>query len=112
MRVLMTDGRSSSIPISAASERLEDVLSALESAVGISAHDLALHFDSLGPDCKLGLVQRACGAEPLGLTRFSSIPLAGMIKAPPRCFEWVVTSVSDHGWMFLGSAERRFSVPA
>jgi len=31
---------------------------------------------------------------------------------PPRCFEWVVTSVSDHGWMFLGSAERRFSVPA
>jgi len=33
-------------------------------------------------------------------------------KGPPRCFEWVVTSMSDYGWKFLSSAERRFSVPA
>jgi DNA polymerase len=31
---------------------------------------------------------------------------------PPRCLAWVVTTDFSGPWMFLSSAERRFSVPA
>jgi hypothetical protein len=37
-------------------------------------------FESLGNDCELGNVQRNLGQEPLGLLRFSSIPLPTLIK--------------------------------
>jgi hypothetical protein len=39
------------------------------------------HFESLGENCEFGLVQRACGIEPLGLLRFSSTPLPPLLKA-------------------------------
>jgi len=35
--------------------------------------DLLLAFESLGDNCEFGLVQRAGGAEPLGLLRFAAI---------------------------------------
>jgi hypothetical protein len=35
-----------------------------------------------------------------------------MIKVPPRCLTWVVTSGSTSQSAFPGSAERRFHVPA
>ena len=38
-------------------------------------------FESLGENCEFGLVQRRCGAEPLGLLRFSSAPLPKLVKA-------------------------------
>ena len=44
-------------------------------------HDLMLEFESLGENCEFGLVQRRCGAEPLGLLRFSSTPLPSLVAA-------------------------------
>jgi hypothetical protein len=40
-----------------------------------------LRFESLGENCELGLVQRQCGAEPLGLLRFASAPLPKLLAA-------------------------------
>ena len=36
-------------------------------------------FESLGENCEFGLVQRRCGAEPLGLFRFASAPLPKLL---------------------------------
>jgi hypothetical protein len=41
--------------------------------------ELMLEFESLGENCEFGLVQRRCGAEPLGLFRFSSAPYARLL---------------------------------
>jgi len=49
--------------------------------------DLMMRFESLGEDCEFGLVQRRCGAEPLGLLRFSSTPLPKLIAALDARFE-------------------------
>ncbi len=49
--------------------------------------DLMMRFESLGEDCEFGLVQRYCGAEPLGLLRFSSTPLPKLIAALDARFE-------------------------
>ncbi len=43
--------------------------------------ELALAFESLGENCELGLVQRAWGAEPLGLLRFASAPFDKLLPA-------------------------------
>jgi hypothetical protein len=45
----------------------------------ISDRDLMMRFESLGENCEFGLVQRRCGAEPLGLLRFASAPLPRLI---------------------------------
>lgn len=42
---------------------------------------LLTRFESLGENCEFGLVQRRCGIEPLGLLRFSSTPLAPLLRA-------------------------------
>jgi hypothetical protein len=49
--------------------------------------DLLVKFESLGENCEFGLVQRHCGAEPLGLLRFSSSPLSVLITALETEFE-------------------------
>jgi len=48
---------------------------------------LMLGFESLGENCEFGLVQRACGAEPLGLLRFASAPLPTLLAALLARFE-------------------------
>jgi hypothetical protein len=40
---------------------------------GLTAQELMYRFESLGDNCEFGLVQRRCGAEPLGLFRFAGI---------------------------------------
>jgi hypothetical protein len=45
-----------------------------------------LRFESLGQNCEFGLVQRRCGAEPLGLLRFASAPLDKLLPALHRRF--------------------------
>ncbi len=50
-------------------------------ASGLSDRDLVLHFESLGDNCELGLVQRRVGAEPLGLFRFAGAPLRHLLRA-------------------------------
>src|SRR5204863_3187648 len=48
---------------------------------GLPLHELMMQFESLGENCEFGLVQRRCGAEPLGLLRFASAPLAKLLAA-------------------------------
>lgn len=48
---------------------------------GLSIADLVKKFDSLGDDCEFGLFQRKCGAEPLGLFRFSNPKLPVIMRA-------------------------------
>lgn len=48
--------------------------------VGIPALQFMLGFESLGDNCEFGLVQRRCGAEPLGLLRFSNIELGPLLR--------------------------------
>jgi hypothetical protein len=47
---------------------------------GVPAAQFMLRFESLGDNCEFGLVQRRCGAEPLGLLRFSNLSLAQLIR--------------------------------
>jgi hypothetical protein len=42
----------------------------VEQITGLSVTALAERFESLGQGCQFGLVQRNCGADPLGLLRF------------------------------------------
>jgi len=42
---------------------------------------LLYNFESLGKDCSLGAVQRAYGAEPLGLLRFAGTSVDGVLSA-------------------------------
>jgi hypothetical protein len=49
-------------------------------------NELMLRFESLGQNCEFGLVQRSCGAEPLGLLRFASAPLDKLLPALGRRF--------------------------
>ena len=48
----------------------------------MSSPDAALvnHFESLGRGCEFGFLQRRAGAEPMGLLRFASMPLEGLIS--------------------------------
>jgi hypothetical protein len=48
---------------------------------GLSARDLMYCFESLGDNCEFGLVQRRCGAEPLGLFRFATIEADSVARA-------------------------------
>jgi hypothetical protein len=41
---------------------------------------LLCHFESLGKGCEFGFLQRRAGAEPMGLLRFASMPLEGLIR--------------------------------
>jgi len=45
--------------------------------------------ESLGISCELGLIQRHCRAEPLGLYRFSRTPLPGLIDALNARFDGI-----------------------
>jgi hypothetical protein len=49
--------------------------------------ELMLRFESIGENCEFGLVQRRCGAEPLGLFRFASAPLPKLKAGLEACFE-------------------------
>jgi hypothetical protein len=52
-----------------------------ETTASMPLRELALKFESLGPSCEFGFVQRRCGAEPLGLMRFSGITLPRLVAA-------------------------------
>lgn len=49
--------------------------------------ELMLHFTSLGENCEVGLLQRMCGAEPLGLFRFAATPIDSLTRALQADFE-------------------------
>jgi len=51
--------------------------------------ELMLGFESLGENCEFGLVQRRCGADPLGLLRFASAPIPALLSALRARFEGI-----------------------
>ena len=54
---------------------------ALRLCTGQTAAELLLNFESLGHNCEFGIMQRHCGAEPLGLLRFVGITLPDLVRA-------------------------------
>ena len=58
---------------------------------GIPCVDLAAKFDCLGNDCEFGFVQRKCGAEPLGLFRFSNPEHDVILRAVSSAYADVAT---------------------
>lgn len=50
-------------------------------AAGPSADAVVQTFESLGDNCEFGLVQRFCGAEPLGLFRFAGTTVEALVHA-------------------------------
>jgi hypothetical protein len=63
-----------------------EVVTAVEPPV-LDRRELMMRFESLGENCELGLVQRRCGAEPLGLFRFASAPFAKLMEGLAARFE-------------------------
>jgi hypothetical protein len=69
---------------------------------------LMLQFESLGQNCEFGLVQRACQAEPLGLLRFSSTPLAQLLNALDARFDGM--GMPENTKIAISSNGREFMV--
>lgn len=67
-------------------ERMEMATKAL---TGLGLADLMMQFESLGHNCEFGLVQRVCGAEPLGLLRFVGISIRELLIGLDFGFEGV-----------------------
>jgi hypothetical protein len=63
------------------------VEAAVRGLTGHSIPDLAACFASLGHNCEFGLVQRAMGAEVLGLLRFVGIPIRSLVNGLDLGFE-------------------------
>ena len=56
---------------------------------GLPAERFLLRFESLGDNCEFGLVQRRCGAEPLGLLRWSAIAAAELVRGLDAGFDGI-----------------------
>ena len=65
------------LPVTTVSEPLK---AAVQRAAGVTAAELLLNFESLGHNCEFGIMQRHCGAEPLGLLRFVGITLPDLLR--------------------------------
>ena len=62
---------------------------AVRGFTGLAPDALMLQFESLGTNCEFGLVQRACGAEPLGLLRFVGSKVQNLLTGLDFGFEGV-----------------------
>jgi hypothetical protein len=63
-----------------------------EATVDPGLRDLMMRFENLGGrglGCEFGIVQRDCGAEPLGLLRWADMPYEGLIAALAARFDGV-----------------------
>jgi tetratricopeptide (TPR) repeat protein len=58
-------------------------------ADGAEMRDLLLNFESMGVNCEFGMVQRRCGAEPLGLLRWVWLQTDALTKALRQRFDGV-----------------------
>ena len=68
---------------------------------------LVNHFESLGRGCEFGFLQRRAGAEPMGLLRFASMPLEGLIRGLQTQFAGIDAYVKRHGLQDASMAEAR-----
>ena len=62
-------------------EERQGLLKAVVDKAGVLPERLVTAFESLGHSCDFGFFQRECGAEPLGLLRFSGIPTPNLVDA-------------------------------
>jgi hypothetical protein len=77
---------------------------------GHAPDDLMLQFESLGANCEFGLVQRALGAEPLGLLRFVGIEVQNLLSGLDFGFEGIDDPVHTRIYTDGGEDARYVSV--
>ncbi len=61
----------------------------MEMMTRMPAAQFMLGFESLGENCEFGFAQRRCGAEPLGLLRFSNIEPPDLLHALRNRFQGI-----------------------
>jgi hypothetical protein len=76
---------------------------------GMTVHQIALSFESLGENCEFGLFQRRCEAEPLGLLRFSSTFLRNLIRGIDNGFDGI-GEVADIDPRLEGGPPKEFMI--
>jgi hypothetical protein len=108
--LLYRDVHAAALPEAAllADERVEVDADAVARVEGMAHSGLLMHFESLGQNCEFGLVQRACGAEPLSLLRFSSTPLPELLAALDARFEGM--GAPEHTRVELSPSGREYMV--
>lgn len=72
--------RSAAWPEIARSADDKAAIVATEAATGMPVAAMLERFASIGDNCEFGLLQRQCGAEPLGLMRFAGAHLPHVIR--------------------------------
>jgi hypothetical protein len=60
-------------------------------STGLSPGDLAYRFEGIGHDCEFGLLQRAFGAEPISLLRFTGMTTPHLVDGLVEGFEGIGT---------------------
>jgi hypothetical protein len=85
--------------------RQGDLAERVAERTGLDFAQMALNFESIGENCEFGLVQRHCGAEPLGLLRFSSTFMRSLIRGLDTDFEGL--GESDDVEPYLSGGEPR-----
>jgi hypothetical protein len=65
---------------------------------------LLCHFESLGRGCEFGFLQRRAGAEPMGLLRFASISLEGLVRGLHTQF----AGIGDAGGLVLSQNDGEY----
>jgi tetratricopeptide (TPR) repeat protein len=81
--------RTQASPLLSSTLSADAAIDAYKELTGFDARALMLNFESLGSDCEFGLVQRECGADPLGLLRLSTVPLLPLVTGLDTNFEGV-----------------------
>ena len=76
---------------------------------GSPAVQFMQRFESLGDNCEFGLVQRRCGAEPLGLLRFANLELRQLLNGLELRFEGLGERAGLEFWLSDG-ARREYVV--
>jgi hypothetical protein len=59
---------------------MDETMAAAERAIGFPVATLMASFESLGNICDFGLLQRALGADLLGLLRFGGVDIRGLVR--------------------------------
>ncbi len=62
-------------------------IAAVARETGVPADEYMFGFESLGDNCEFGLVQRRCGAEPMGLLRFAKITMPNLLRGLESRFD-------------------------
>jgi hypothetical protein len=65
------------------------IKAAVRFCTALEPADLVSQFESLGHNCEFGLMQRAVGAEPLGLLRFAAVLPHHLLRGLDNAFEGI-----------------------